>query len=243
MAAGQFPLSLTSGNRGAETLLSLRFPYTPIFMVSILIWAAGAVVAVAVVAVVLMFNGFVSKRNRVQDAWAQIDVQLKRRYDLIPNLIETVKGYARYERSTLTQVTQLRSAIVSGSVQDKAEANNKLSQTLKSIFAVAESYPDLKASETFKNLQDQLSDTEDKISFVRTSYNDYVLDYNNAIQQFPGNVLSGPLNFKKADFFQTEDEASRQPVKADFGDLGSDSAQKPNAPAKAQGKAAPAKKR
>ena len=165
--------------------------------------ALAAVVVIVILAVILIFNGFVSKRNRVQDAWAQIDVQLKRRYDLIPNLIETVKGYAKYEKSMLTQVTQLSSAIVTGSVQDKAEANDKLSQTLKSIFAVAEAYPDLKASETFKNLQDQLSDTEDKISFVRTSYNDYVLDYNNAIQQFPGNVFAETLGFKKADFFQT----------------------------------------
>jgi LemA protein len=209
----------------------------------ILMYAVAGVVIVIVGAVILIFNGFISKRNRVQDAWAQIDVQLKRRYDLIPNLLETVKGYAKYERSTLTQVTQLRSAIVTGSVQDKAEANNKLSQTLKSIFAVAESYPDLKASETFKNLQDQLTDTEDKISFVRTSYNDYVLDYNNAIQQFPGNVLSGVFNFKKADFFQTADEAERQPVKVDFGDLTPDGSQKPQAAApKAQGKASPAKK-
>ena len=216
----------------------------------ILLIILGAVVLVVLLAIVLIFNGLVSKRNRVQDAWAQIDVQLKRRYDLIPNLIETVKGYAKYEKGVLTQVTQLRSAIVSGSVQDKAEANNKLSQTLKSIFAVAESYPDLKASETFKNLQDQLSDTEDKISFVRTSYNDYVLDYNNAIQQLPGNVFASPLGFKAADFFQTADEAERQPVKVDFGDLGSDApAQKAaaaKAPAKAaskvQGKAAPAKK-
>jgi LemA protein len=211
-------------------------------MISILLLAAGAVVLIVLLAIVLIFNGLVSKRNRVQDAWSQIDVQLKRRYDLIPNLIETVKGYAKYEKGVLTQVTQLRSAIVSGSVQDKAEANNKLSQSLKSIFAVAESYPDLKASETFKNLQEQLSDTEDKISFVRTSYNDYVLDYNNAIQQFPGNVFSAPLGFKKADFFQTAVEAERQPVKVDFGDLSSDGGSRPQAAQpKARGKSAPKK--
>jgi LemA protein len=205
---------------------------------SILLYAVIGVVVIVVLAVVAIFNGLISKRNRVQDAWAQIDVQLKRRYDLIPNLIETVKGYAKYEKGVLTQVTQLRSAIVTGSVQDKAEANNKLSQSLKSIFAVAESYPDLKASDTFKNLQEQLSDTEDKISFVRTSYNDYVLDYNNDIQQFPGMLFAQPLGFKKADFFQTAGEAERQPVKVDFGDLGASDSQAAPKAQKAQGKPA-----
>ena len=181
---------------------------------------AGAVVLIVVLIVVLAYNGLVSKRNRVQDAWAQIDVQLKRRYDLIPNLIETVKGYSRYEKGVLTQITQLRSSIVSGSIQDKAAANNKLSQALKSIFAVAENYPDLKASETFKNLQTELENTEDKISFVRTSYNDYVLDYNNAMQTFPGNVFANTFKFTKMDFFQTPEE-QKQPVKVDFGDMGS----------------------
>ncbi len=208
----------------------------------ILLYIAIGAVAIVLLAIVAIFNGLVSRRNRVQDAWAQIDVQLKRRYDLIPNLIETVRGYAKYEKGVLTQVTQLRSAIVSGSVQDKAEANNKLSRTLKSIFAVAESYPELKASETFKNLQDQLSDTEDKISFVRTSYNDYVLDYNNDIQQFPGNVFAAPLGFRKADFFQTAGEAERQPVKVDFGDLGAQEPKAQRPRAQAQRKAPAAKK-
>ncbi|VVB76911.1 LemA family protein [uncultured archaeon] len=203
--------------------------------------AVGAIVLIVLLAVVLIFNGFVSKRNRVQNAWSQIDVQLKRRYDLIPNLIETVRGYAKYEKSVLTQVTQLRSAIVTGSVKEKAEADNKLTQTLKSIFAVAESYPDLKASETFKNLQDELENTEDKISFVRTSYNDYVLDYNNALQQFPGNVLAGPFNFKPAEFFQTESEAEKQPVKVDFSDMAGNQYAKKNPAAKAQA-AKPARK-
>jgi len=180
---------------------------------------AGAVVLIVVLIVVLTYNGLVSKRNRVQDAWAQIDVQLKRRYDLIPNLIETVKGYSRYERSVLAQVTQLRSSIVSGSVQEKAAANNKLSQALKTIFAVAENYPDLKASATFTNLQTELENTEDRISFVRTSYNDYVLDYNNAIQTFPGNVFANSFKFAKMDFFQTPEE-QKQPVKVDFSDMG-----------------------
>jgi len=190
---------------------------------------AGAVVLIVVLIVVLTYNGLVSRRNRVQDAWAQIDVQLKRRYDLIPNLIETVKGYSRYEKGVLTQVTQLRSSIVSGSVQDKAAANNKLSQALKTIFAVAENYPDLKASETFKNLQTELENTEDRISFVRTSYNDYVLDYNNAIQTFPGNVFANSFKFVKMDYFQTPEE-QKQPVKVDFSDMGSSPQQSKPAP-------------
>ena len=198
---------------------------------SIVIWI-GAVIVVILAAIILIYNGLISKRNRVQDAWAQIDVQLKRRYDLIPNLIETVKGYMKYEKGVLTQITQLRSSIVSGSVQDKAAANNKLSGALKSLFAVAENYPDLKASETYKNLQDELENTEDKISFVRTSYNDYVLDYNNAIQEFPGNVFANAFGFKRIDFFQAPEEAQK-PVKVDL--TSDDTGGAPQAPQKAAG--------
>ena len=177
-----------------------------------------AVIVLVALFIVVMYNGFIQRRNRVQDAWAQIDVQLKRRYDLIPNLINTVKGYAGYEKSVLTQVTALRSSIITGSVQQKADANNQLSQALKSIFAVAENYPDLKASQNFQELQQALESTEDKIAFVRTSYNDYVLDYNNAIQTFPGNVFAGMFNFAKQDFFQAPPEAA-EPVNVDFSDL------------------------
>ncbi|MDE1825030.1 MAG: LemA family protein [Candidatus Micrarchaeota archaeon] len=176
---------------------------------------AIAVVVIIILFVITVFNGLISRRNRVQDAWAQIDVQLKRRYDLIPNLIETVKGYMKYEKGVLTQVTALRTSIMSGSVQDKATANNQLSQALKSIFAVAENYPDLKASETYKNLQEALEDTENKIAFVRTSYNDYVMDYNNAIQQVPGNMFAGPMHFQKMDYFQAP-EGEKEPVKVDL---------------------------
>ncbi len=175
------------------------------------------ILVLIVLAIIGIYNGFVTKRNRVQDAWAQIDVQLKRRYDLIPNLVNTVKGYRDFEKSTLTQVTALRAQLVSGSVQDKAQANNMLSQTLKSIFAVAESYPDLKSSANFQQLQTTLEDTEDKIAFVRTSYNDYVLDYNNAIQQFPGTLFAGMLNFPRQDFFQAP-ENEREPVNVAFSD-------------------------
>ncbi len=178
----------------------------------------AAVIVIILLIIVLLYNGFVSKRNRVQDASAQIDVQLKRRYDLIPNLVQAVKGYMTYEKSVLTTVTNLRSSIVSGSMQDKAQANNQISQALKTIFAVAENYPDLKASQNFMNLQDELTDTENKISYVRTSYNDYVLDYNNALQTFPGNIFAARFNFQKADFFQSPDEA-KEPVKVDFSDV------------------------
>ncbi len=197
----------------------------------------GAAVVVIAAIVILVYNGLISKRNRVQDAWAQIDVQLKRRYDLIPNLIETVRGYMKYEKSVLTQITALRSSIVSGSVQDKATANNQLSGALKSLFAVAENYPDLKASDTYKNLQDELENTENKISFVRTSYNDYVLDYNNAIQQFPGNVFANMFGFKRQDFFQAPEEA-QEPVKVDLTSDTDDSDSAPTQP-KAAKAAAP----
>lgn len=185
--------------------------------------AVVIIIIIIVLALILIFNGLISKRNRVQDAWAQIDVQLKRRYDLIPNLLETVKGYMKYEKNVLTQVTQLRSSIITGSIQDKARANDALTGALKSIFAVAENYPDLKASQTFQNLQSELENTEDKISFVRTSYNDYVLDYNNAVQQFPGNVLAGAMGFKQQDYFKVPDEeaaAVQKPVQVNFDDSG-----------------------
>ena len=192
----------------------------------------GAVVVLILLFIVFGYNGLVRKRNRVQDASAQIDVQLKRRYDLIPNLVNAVKGYMKYEKSVLTQVTQLRSSIISGSMQDKAQANNKISQALKSIFAVAENYPDLKASQNFKQLQDELTDTEDKISFVRTSYNDYVLDYNNAMQTFPGNLFSSAFHFKKADFFQAP-SGETEPVQVNFDDVNGTQGQQAGA---AQGK-------
>ncbi|MGD0729513.1 MAG: LemA family protein [Candidatus Micrarchaeaceae archaeon] len=182
---------------------------------------AAIVVVILILIVILTYNGLISKRNRVQDASAQIDVQLKRRYDLIPNLVSTVKGYMKYEKQVLTKVTSLRSSIVNGTMEDKAQANNQLSQALKTIFAVAENYPDLKASENFKKLQDELENTEDRISYVRTSYNDYVLDYNNAIMTFPGSSFANWFHFQKADFFQAPDE-EKQVVKVDFSDVNSE---------------------
>lgn len=187
-------------------------------LLEIILGAIAVVIIIILLAIVLLYNGFVSKRNRVQDASAQIDVQLKRRYDLIPNLVQTVKGYMKYEQAVLTKVTQLRSSIVSGTMQDKAQANNQISAALKTIFAVAENYPQLKASENFMQLQGELTDTENKISYVRTSYNDYVLDYNNALQTFPGNIFASRFNFQKADFFKAPDEA-QEPVSVNFDDV------------------------
>ena len=156
----------------------------------------------------------------MSDALAQIDVQLKRRYDLIPNLVETVSSYAKYEKSVLTQVTKLRSSIITGSVDDKLKANDQLSGALKSIFAVAENYPQLKASDNFKELQEQLEGTEDKISYVRTSFNDYVLEYNNSLQTFPGNFFANAFGFKPATFFAAPTGQS-DPIKVDFSSLNS----------------------
>ena len=177
-----------------------------------------ALLIIVALVVVLSYNTLISKRNRVANAWAQIDVQLKRRYDLIPKLIDAVKGYMVYEKNLLTTVTKLRSAIVSGSTQDKAAANNQLSQTFKTIFAVAENYPNLKAGEEFQELQHEIEVTEDKIAFVRTAYNDYVLDYNNALQMFPTNIFADIFHFQKSDYFKTNEDKT-QPVNVNFNDI------------------------
>ncbi|MDD5339639.1 MAG: LemA family protein [Candidatus ainarchaeum sp.] len=175
----------------------------------------GGLVLLVLAYVALTYNRLITLRNRVDNMWAQIDVQLKRRYDLIPNLIETVKGYMKHERGTLTDITKLRAQLVSGSVEEKAQANNKLSQALKSIFAVAENYPNLKANENFKMLQDELAGTENKISYVRTAYNDSVLDFDNAIQMFPSNIIAGMLGFKVKPYFEVP-QAEKAAVKVKF---------------------------
>ena len=160
------------------------------------------IVVLLVIYIISMYNKFVSLRNRVDNAWAQIDVQLQRRADLIPNLVETVKGYAKHESETLEAVTNARSAVSNaGTPAEAMQANNVLTSTLKSLFAVAESYPDLKANTNFIELQNELSQTEDKISYMRQSFNDVVMKYNNAIQQFPGNIFAGIFNFKTRDMF------------------------------------------
>ncbi len=177
------------------------------------------IVVLLILYIVASYNGFVSKVNRTKEAWADIDVQLKRRYDLIPNLVETVKGYATHESSAFENVTKARSeAMQAGTPSAKAEAENQLSGTLKTLFAVAEAYPDLKANQNFLELQRQLADTEDKIQAARRFYNSNVQELNTSVQSFPGNVIANSFKFQNMDLFQlTEAEsAAREPVKVSF---------------------------
>lgn len=177
---------------------------------------AGLVVVVAGW-LIAVYNGLITLRNRAQEAWSDIDVQLKRRYDLIPNLVEAVKGYATHEKDTLEKVIKARNeAMGAQTVTDHAKAENQLSQTLKSIFALAEAYPDLKANQNFMQLQDDLKDTEDKIQAARRFYNANVRDFNTKIEVFPNNLLAAPLNFKKFDFFEINDVAQRENVQVKF---------------------------
>lgn len=163
-------------------------------------------IVVAVLWVMGMYNGLVGARNEVKNSWSQIDVQLKRRHDLIPNLVEAVKGYMGHERGTLEAVTKARQQAVevTGGVEERAKVENALSQTLRSLFAVAEAYPDLKANQNFLALQEELTSTENKISFARQYYNDAVLRLNNRIQMFPSSVIAGMFNFQPETFFQVE---------------------------------------
>ncbi len=162
------------------------------------------------------YNILVGRKNRVKNAWAQIDVQLKRRYDLIPNLVETVKGYAQHERELLEKVTQARSQALSAkSVAETAKANNMLSETLKSLFAVAENYPNLKANENFLRLQEELSATENKIAFARQFYNDEAMAYKIFIERFPSNIVAAIFRFKPEEFY-TIPEIEKEPVKVSF---------------------------
>jgi LemA protein len=181
-----------------------------------IIWILLAIVVVVGLYVMITYNGLVSLRNRIENAWAQIDVQLKRRYDLIPNLVETVKGYAAHEKSTFEMVTQARAnAINAQGPAEQAQAENMLSGALKSLFAVAEAYPDLKANQNFLNLQEELTSTEDRIAYSRQFYNDSVLSYNNKIQTFPRTIIAGMFNFEKREYFEGDPEATG-PVKVEF---------------------------
>jgi LemA protein len=162
------------------------------------------------------YNSLVTAKMRIAEAFSQIDVQLKRRTDLIPNLVETVKGYAKHEKELLEKVTKARASLMSaGSTAEKADANNALSQTLKSLFAVAENYPNLKANENFLALQEDLTDTENKIAYSRQFYNSNVLDYNTKLQVFPNILIAGMFNFKPAEYFEASDE-EKKPVKVSF---------------------------
>jgi LemA protein len=174
------------------------------------------ILVVLAVIVIAMYNGLVTLKNRVDEAWSDIDVQLKRRHDLIPNLINTVKGYAAHEKELFEKVTAARTAAMGAQTPaQKEQAENMLSGTLKSLFAVAENYPDLKANQNFLELQRELTDTEDKIQAARRFYNTNVRDFNIKIETFPGNLIAGMLNFTKREFFAAE-EGERENVKVEF---------------------------
>ena len=181
------------------------------------LWIIVGLIVVLFFWLVAVYNGLIKLRNRTNEAWSDIDVQLKRRYNLIPNLVETVKGYAKHERELFEKVTRARTtAMGAQSPTEKAQAENALSGTLKSLFAVAENYPDLKANQNFLELQRELSDTENKIQAARRFYNGNVRDFNINIQKFPNNLVADTLGFKKRDFFEIEEAAAREPVKVDF---------------------------
>lgn len=165
---------------------------------------------------IFVYNGLVTLRNRVRNSYAQIDVQLKRRADLIPNLVETVKGYVQHEQGVLERVTQARSAILGAqSPRQAAEADNMLTGALKSLFAVSEAYPELKANENFMMLQEELAGTENKVAYARQAYNDAVLVYHNGIEKFPANMMAGAFGFRHTEYYEVA-EADRQPVKVKF---------------------------
>ena len=181
------------------------------------LWVALGIIGLILLSFIAMYNGLVSKRVRCREAWSQIDVQLKRRYDLIPNLVETVKGYASHEKETLERVIQARNAaIAAGGVKEQAEAENMLTGALRQIFALSESYPDLKANDNFARLQEELTSTENKIAFSRQHYNDSSAVYNTARQKFPANMVAGMFGFEAQDYFELEDAAAREAPKVSF---------------------------
>lgn len=181
-------------------------------------WILLAIIFVLIIAVIVIYNSLVTLRQRVKNAWSQIDVQLQRRFDLIPNLVETVKGYMTHEQDTLSKVTDLRSSWAKAqTVNEKAVLDNQLSDVLKSIMAVTENYPDLKANQNFIGLQQELSSTEDKISYSRQFYNDTVTRYNTKLELFPSNVIASMFHFDKEVLFEVQNEDAKNNVKVDFG--------------------------
>ena len=180
-------------------------------------WVVIGIVGVIILWWIATYNRMIVLRNRIENAWSQVDVQLRRRYDLIPNLVEIVKGYAAHERQTFEEVTKARQAgIDARTVQDQAQAENMISQALKRLFAVAEAYPQLRATENFQQLQEELSGTESKIAYARQFYNDTVLSYHNLIQAFPAKIVAGMGGFAKRDYFEIEEAAARGPVQVQF---------------------------
>ena len=177
-----------------------------------------AIIAILVIAVIAIYNGLVTARIKVDNAWSQIDVQLQRRFDLIPNFVETVKGYMTHESETFEKIAELRSSWANaGSVSEKAKLDDELSNTLKTIMAISEGYPELKANQNFSELSEELRNTENKISFARQFYNDSVTIYNTKLEVFPSNIIAGMFHFKARDLFNTESDEARKNVKVDFG--------------------------
>ena len=185
-------------------------------LLELILFGAVAIVVIAVIWLLLAYNGFIQLRNRIDNAWSQIDVQLKRRFDLIPNLVETVKGYAKHEKETFRMVTEARTRMMNaGSVKETAEAENMLSGALKTLFAVSENYPELKANQNFLMLQEELSGTESKIAYARQFYNDEVLKLNTKVETLPDSIIASVFGFKKRDYFQVE-ATEKGPVKVSF---------------------------
>ncbi|MBU0731875.1 LemA family protein [Patescibacteria group bacterium] len=177
----------------------------------------GGIIVIVAIWLIAVYNGLIKLKNQVDEGWSDIDVQLKRRHDLIPNLVETVKGYAKHERELFENVTKARTAAMAAKAPaEMAKSENMLTGALKSLFAVAENYPDLKANQNFLKLQDELTDTENKIQAARRFYNGVVRDFNIKIQVFPNNIVAGVLGFKKRDFFEVEDAKERENVEVKF---------------------------
>ena len=181
-------------------------------------WIILAIVVILVIAIISMYNGLVSSRVKVDNAWSQIDVQLQRRFDLIPNFVEIVKGYAAHESETFEKITSLRTSWANANtVAEKADLDNQLSGALKTIMAVSENYPDLKANQNFSELSEELRNTENKISFSRQFYNDTVTMYNQKLQIFPSNIIANMFNFTPRELFTVDNAEARKNVKVDFG--------------------------
>ncbi len=181
------------------------------------IWIILIIIAVVAVFAIGIYNALVQLRNRCDNSWAQVDVQLRRRYDLIPNLVETVKGYAKHEKETFQNVTEARTKAMNAStVQEQGKAENMLSGALKSLFAVSESYPDLKANQNFMMLQEELAGTESKIAYARQFYNDTVMKFNTKQQVFPSNIIANMFGFQEKEYFEIEEPEAKEPVKVEF---------------------------
>jgi len=181
------------------------------------LWIVLGAIAIVILWLIATYNGFIRLKNRMAEAWSDIEVQLKRRYDLIPNLIETVKGYASHERGLFEEVTRARTQAISAkTLKEHGQAENALSATLKTLFAVSENYPDLKANANFLDLQRELADTENKIQAARRFYNSNVMELNTKIESFPSNLIAKTFNFKKVDFFEIGEAVEKEPVKVQF---------------------------